>query len=354
MKTIEELIEERVSLEQRLQDRGAELSGEVWDECESKYQKLQQNLITLFRSTEREPERIAAMLEMIRVLENELVYLHNFSVDPSHDRRALASRVRQFLEELDRSESGVLTSLESTYYRGIIALYAGDLQSARRELQAACESEESDEANDIKYKSFVILGNLSHEDADYEAAEQLHERSMRYARHDNITAQALALKALNSYALRNRDEALTLFRRALAGFHEDQPFYNAYFHRNALLFCGLIEMERENYEEAAAAYRDVLGRVTPGSFDSFDARVQLGRIEFARRNYHDAAEHFRQAVAQQAHENEYFLDACFWLARAHLRAEEPAEAKPWLQRVVHSEVPYARRPQAEELLARVS
>src|SRR4029079_4679948 len=107
-----------------------------------------------------------------------------------------------------------LTTLEAIYYRAVAALYAGEVDKARDGFSAACASEESDEANDIKYKSYVILGHLSHEERDYRTAKDLHEQSLRYSQNGNVTAQALALKVLNSYALQDFDEALHLFQDA--------------------------------------------------------------------------------------------------------------------------------------------
>src|SRR5207249_11075567 len=146
-----------------------------------------------------------------RILENRLVYLHNFIVDATTDNRILAQLVTRFIDQLASERSTVLTKLEATYYRAVAALYAGDTATARDGFSDACASEESDEANDIKYKSYVILGNLSHEERDYTRAEELHDSSLRYSQHPNVTAQALALKALNSYALHAYDEALHLF-----------------------------------------------------------------------------------------------------------------------------------------------
>src|SRR5439155_22635969 len=120
--------------------------------------------------------------------------------------------------ETVRDHSRVLTTLEATYYRAVAALYAGEIAKAREGFTAACASEESDEANDIKYKSYVILGHLSHEERDYAKAKDLHEQSLRYTQNNNVTAQALALKALNAYALRDHDDALHLFRAALKLF----------------------------------------------------------------------------------------------------------------------------------------
>jgi len=162
------------------------------------------------------------------------------------------------LDQLARSGSTVLTKLEATYYRAVAALYAGDIASARGAFSEACASEESDEANDIKYKSYVMLGHLSHEAHDYAGAKELHDKSMQYSHNDNVTAQALALKALNAYALRDYDEALKLFRESLELFNANEPFFNSYFHRNALLFCGAKDhgMPTAQAKDLDAAWRD--------------------------------------------------------------------------------------------------
>ena len=118
-------------------------------------------------------DRITIMLEMMRILENRLVYLHNFIVDATTDNRILAQLVTRFIDQLSSDGSTVLTSLEAIYYRSVAALYAGDAKTARNGFSAACASEESDEANDIKYKSYVMLGHLSHEDHDYAKAKEL-------------------------------------------------------------------------------------------------------------------------------------------------------------------------------------
>ena len=43
------------------------------------------------------------MLELIRILENRLVYLHNFMVDPTSDNRVLAQLVTKFIDQLART-----------------------------------------------------------------------------------------------------------------------------------------------------------------------------------------------------------------------------------------------------------
>src|SRR6185436_12742897 len=290
---IHELIDQRVALEQKLQK---ELASADHDR---QYAALQRRLAGVFRDVREDADRIALMLEMMRILENRLVYLQNFIVDATSENRLLAQLVTRFIDALGESKSPVLTSLEATYYRAVAALYAGDLGRARQGFGDACASEESDEANDIKYKSYVILGHLSHDDQDYAKAKELHDQSMRYSKSENVTAQALALKALNSYALQDYDEALHLFAEALALFDPDRPFFNSYFFRNALLFCGAILYDRREYDEAAAYYRKVLDNVDQNSFDYFDALSHLGRIAFAQEQFDDAATTFEKAVATQ-------------------------------------------------------
>ena len=249
------LVDQRVALETKLQNEPGELSEAHAEQYDNEYGALQRKLAALFKQTDEETPRITLMLELMRILENRLVYLHNFIVDPTSDNRILAQLVTQFIEQLMSQRSKVLTALEATYYRAVATLYAGDVAGARRGFSEACASEESDEANDIKYKSYVILGHLSHEEHDYAKAKDLHDQSMRYSQNNNVTAQALALKALNSYALGDRDEALHLFKESLQLFDVNQPFFNSYFFRNALLFCGAIHFDSRDYVSAEPYYR---------------------------------------------------------------------------------------------------
>src|SRR5687768_4583192 len=317
---LRQLVDDRVALETKLQNEPGELGDGAIREYDGKYQSLQRQLASMFKEASENQQRVTVMLEMMRILENRLVYLQNFIVDPTSENRLLAQLVTRFIDDAGRERNAVLTSLEALYYRAVAALYAGDLGKAREGFSAACASEESDEANDIKYKSYVILGHLSHEEADYAKAKDLHDQSMRYSPNNNVTAQALALKALNSYALADHDDALHLFQEALGLFDENKPFFNSYFYRNALLFCGAIYFDRKQFDDAASFYRRVSASVDQSSFDYFDALSHIGRIEYAQGNYEEAVASFERAV--QAHrfsENEYVVDTWFWIARCHLR-----------------------------------
>jgi tetratricopeptide (TPR) repeat protein len=352
---LHDLVNERVSLETKLQREPGDLSEAAAEGYDRQYAQLQRQIASIFREASDDQQRITMMLELMRILENRLVYLHNFSVDATADNRKFAQLVAQFIDSLSAQHSTVLTSLEATYYRAVAALYAGDTLSAREYFTAACESEESDEANDIKYKSFVILGNLSHEERDYARAKDLHHQSLRYSQSSNVTAQALALKALNVYALQEYDEALHLFEEALTLFDPNQPFFNSYFYRNALLFCGAIYFDRHDYEHAEARYRTVIENVDQNSYDHFDALAHLGRMYYAQGRWDDAAATLEQAV-QMHHfnENEYVLDTWFCIARSHIKRNKPAEARGYLEKIAASEVQYEKKPQAVELLRKVS
>jgi len=353
MNDLNALVDERIALETRLQNEKGELSPASSGRYEAEYTALQRKLAALFKQTGGERERITVMLELMRILENRLVYLHDFVVDATPDHRLLAQLVTRFIDEI--AGSTVLTKLEATYYRGVAALYAGDVATARNAFSDACASEESDEANDIKYKSYVILGYLSHEERDYVKAKELHDRSLRYTQNNNVTAQALALGALNAYAIGDHDEALHKFQEALQLFDAAQPFFNSYFHRNALLFCAGIHFDRRDYETAEKFYRSVLENVEQNSYDAFDALTHLGRIQYAQQRWDDAVVAFEKAVeTHRFNENEYLVDTWFWLARTHLKRERADDARPYLEKIAATDVKYDKKSQAVELLQKIA
>lgn len=352
---IKNLVDQRVELETKLQNEKGELSDSASSRYDESYAGLQRQLAALFREAGEDAQRITIMLEMMRILENRLVYLQNFIIEPSADNRMLAQLVTRFIDQAGSDRSPVLTTLEATYYRAVAALYAGDVGKAREGFREACASEESDEANDIKYKSYVLLGHLSHEERDYARAKELHDKSLRYSQNNNVTAQALAFKALNSYALNEREEALHLFEEAIKLFRPDEPYFNSYFYRNALLFCGAIYFDRKQYEPAESYYRRVLDTVEQNSYDYFDALSHLGRIHYSQGRYDDAVAEFERAIENHKfNENEYIVDTYFWIARSHLKRNDAARARTYLEKIAASDVRYEKKPQAAELLAKVS
>ncbi|MEO8035981.1 MAG: tetratricopeptide repeat protein, partial [Acidobacteriota bacterium] len=180
-------------------------------------------------------------------------------------------------------------------------------------------------------------------------------QSLRYSQNDNVTAQALALKALNSYALNDHDDALKLFEESLRLFNPDQPFFNSYFYRNALLFCGGIYFDRKQYPRAEDYYRKVVETVEQNSYDYFDALSHLGRIQYSQGRYDDAVLAFEKAItSQKFSENEYIIDTWFWIARAHVKRNDRVQARAYLEKIALTEVRYEKKHQAAELLAKVS
>ena len=137
MADIKDLVNQRVALETALQNEKSELSESRSRSYDDQYAKLQRQLASMFKETTDEQQRITIMLEMIRILENRLVYLQNFIVDPTSDNRVLAQLVTKFIDQVARDRSSVLTSLEATYYRAVAALYAGDVATARDGFSAA-------------------------------------------------------------------------------------------------------------------------------------------------------------------------------------------------------------------------
>jgi len=352
---IKDLLDQRIALETKLQNEKGELSDAASSRYDDSYAGLQRQLAALFKEAGDDAQRVTIMLEMMRILENRLVYLQNFIVEPSSDNRILAQLVTKFIDQMNREKRSVLTSLEATYFQAVASLYAGDLARAREGFREACASEESDEANDIKYKSYVLLGHLSHEEHDYAGAKAMHDQSMRYSANNNVTAQALAFKALNSYALNDHNEALQLFEQALQLFDQNQPFFNSYFFRNALLFCGAIYFDRKQYDKSEEYYRRVVDSVEQNSYDSFDALSHLGRIQYMQGRFDDALASFERAI--QGHkfsENEYVIDTFFWIARSHLKRNDRVQARAYLEKIAASDVRYEKKPQAVELLAKVS
>src|SRR5260221_13660467 len=114
---INELVEQRVALETRLQNEKGELSEAGARSYDEAYSALQRKLATRFKALDDERDRITVMLELMRILENRLVYLHNFIVDPTADNRVLAPLGTQFIDDLAGRQTTVLTRLAATYHR---------------------------------------------------------------------------------------------------------------------------------------------------------------------------------------------------------------------------------------------
>ena len=121
---LNKLVDERVALETRLQNETGDTSR-----YESEYTNLQRKLAALLRDTHEERERITVMLELMRILENRLVYLHNFQVDPTSDNRLFAQLVTRFIDQI--SGTTVLTKLEEAPLTEIAQQTKGTYTAAR-------------------------------------------------------------------------------------------------------------------------------------------------------------------------------------------------------------------------------
>ena len=135
------------------------------------YGALQRQLAALFRETADDPQRITVMLEMMRILENRLVYLQNFIVDPTSDNRDARATGHAVHRRARRARAAGAHEARGDVLPRRGRALRRRRRRAREGFRDACASEESDEANDIKYKSYVILGNLSHEERDYAKAK---------------------------------------------------------------------------------------------------------------------------------------------------------------------------------------
>src|SRR5688572_32238156 len=97
---LRQLVEQRVALEAKLQNEPGELSDTSIREYDSRYQSLQRQLASMFKEASENQQRVTAMLEMMRILENRLVYLQNFIVDPTSENRLLAQLVTRFIDDV--------------------------------------------------------------------------------------------------------------------------------------------------------------------------------------------------------------------------------------------------------------
>src|SRR5512140_1437594 len=87
---IKALVDERVALETKLQNEKGELSHAQSTAYNRSYMNLQRQLAVLFKDAREDQQRVTIMLEILRILENRLVYLQNFVVDANSDNRILA------------------------------------------------------------------------------------------------------------------------------------------------------------------------------------------------------------------------------------------------------------------------
>src|SRR5512140_3792905 len=104
---LKKLIDQRIDVERQIQ--GEKNIGErEADRFVREYGRIQRELAMVARDAGSDSsDRIAAMLELIRILENKLVYLENFTVEPSTEDRTFAALVRRFIEEITKQSTNI-------------------------------------------------------------------------------------------------------------------------------------------------------------------------------------------------------------------------------------------------------
>src|ERR1700736_1861414 len=98
MTDVKQVVDQRVALETRLQNETSELSDARARLYEHEYNDLQKQLAALFKSVTSVYDRIIIMLEMMHILENRLVYLHNFIIDATSENGILAHLSTRFID----------------------------------------------------------------------------------------------------------------------------------------------------------------------------------------------------------------------------------------------------------------
>ena len=94
--------------------------------------------------------------------------------------------------------------------------------------------------------------------------------------------------------------------------------------------------------------------VDQNSYDHFDALSHLGRIYYAQGRWDDAAATLEKAVQpHHFNENEYIVDTWFWIARSHLKRNDPPQARGYLEKIAATDVQYEKKPQASRCCGRL-
>ena len=351
------LVDERVALETRLQNEQGELSEARAQQYERRVRGAAAKLAALFKQTADERERITVMLELMRILENRLVYLQNFIVDADvrqpHPRAAgdAASSTRS-----PRTRS-VLTNLEATYYRAVAALYAGDVATARDGVHGG-----------VRVRG-VRRGERHQVQVVRDPRPPLARGARLRARRRSCTTSRCATrrtttsprrrwrsKALNSYALGEHDEALHLFQESLQLFDPTQPFFNSYFYpqRAALLRRDPLRSPRlrrrgDVLPQRAGQRRPEFVRLLRCPGAPRPHRLRAGALR-RRRGGVRARRRRRTASARTSTSSTPG-------SGSRARTSKPAttaEARPYLEKIAATEVRYEKKPQAVELLQKIA
>jgi tetratricopeptide (TPR) repeat protein len=327
-----------------LEDRArAELDaslGRVFDDC-----------VEAFRHAWLEASRLAAALEIARTLALRLSLVHNYTVDPTADLRALAARLVALLDAAAREAKLPVGAAEAAYLRGTLLLHAGERDEARLAFEEALVHATPETDESIDYGSCFFIAQISHEEGDWSDSIRYAERAAKLASSTNLVAQALAVVAVSRHARGDRARALRKFEDALRYFDRAEPRFNPYFYRNAILFCGIVSGDMGDLAAAEGFFRRALEVTSEDSFDAFDAHARLGRALRRQGRDREAAEELERALATwHIAESEPVVDVLYELGTLHARLGNTSRAKALLQRVVGSEIAHPGKAEASRLL----
>lgn len=343
----------RKDVEARISTGAVELTAASRLDLDDELDSVLDALFVRFRRSWLESTKLETAVEIARVLELKLTLLRNYVVDPTSDAKSLAGGLCAIFEEAGAEKLG-LHPIEAAYLGAVLDVYAGNGPAGLAKLEHVFESDAVERYVALHYHARMIAAHLQHETSEFAVARRNAERAADLATSPNPTAQALAVIAVNSFAMGEKERAMRELEDALRYFDETEPLFNPYFFRNTLLLCGLICFERHDDDAAETFCRRAVERAEPATYDAFEAWSRLGRVLYRQKKIEEAASAFENGIASYRHgESEVLLDVCFWLARACLILERSDRARILLLRIVTSEVDYPGREDARQLLARM-
>jgi tetratricopeptide (TPR) repeat protein len=346
-------VERRREIEARISTGLGVLGDASRLEIDDELDSVLDALFSRFRRSWLESTKLEVAVEIARVLEIRLTMLRNYTVDPTSDARSLATGIRAIFSEAG-AEKLALNQEALSFYRAVLAIYAGDPLQGLTDLANVFESKSGEGLDAIRYQAHMIAAHLLHETSEFAAARSHAERAAELATGVNSSAQALAVAGVNSFALGERDRSMRELEDALRYFDEGEPLFNPYFFRNTLLMCGLICFVRRDDDAAESFCRRALEHTEPSTYDAFEAWSRLGRVLYRQGRVEEAADAFEKGIVAYRHgESEILLDVCLWLARASLDRGRTDRARSLLLRIVASEVDYSSKDDARHLLSQM-
>lgn len=317
-----------------------EAMGRVFDGC-----------VEAFRNAWLESSRVAAALEIARTLALRLSLVHNYTVDPTADLRALASKLLAVLDAAAGEKKPGAADSEAAYLRGVLLLHAGEREQARSAFESALQLATPETSESVDYGSSLFIAQIAHEEGDWRDSIRFAERAAKLASSTNLAAQALSIVAISRHARGDRLRALRKFEDALRYFDRAEPLFNPYFYRNTILFCGIVSFDMGDLPAAESFFRRALEVTSADSYDAFDAHARLGRALLLQGRRAEAAAALENALATYHFaESEPVVDVLFELGGLHASLGNATRARALLQRVVTSEIAHPGKAEASRIL----